>query len=138
MDERIMSKTVDWIRGNVSGRMSKQEIAQRALASDLPPEAKDAFVELPEGDYSQSEALARIQDDLIVRIGAADQAMRGSGGSMRTLSEGEAMRRLFRGAARAFGCKGREAPRCGRTNTSGRLLTFPRQRSLRCRSPSCQ
>ena len=82
MDERIMSKTVDWIRGNISGRMPKQEIAQRANSSDLPQEAKDAFAELPEGEYSQSEVLARIQDNLIARIGAADQAMRGFGGSM--------------------------------------------------------
>lgn len=82
MDDRIISDTVHWLQSNVAARTSKQEIADKMQGADLPEEGRETLRDLPDGEYSKEEVVQWVQQNMLSRIGAAHQAMRGFGGSM--------------------------------------------------------
>lgn len=68
MDARIVQQAVEWIEQNVGERTSKQDLVREAQGSDLPTEAKSAFQELPEGEYSKENVISAVKNKMMAGV----------------------------------------------------------------------
>lgn len=82
MHDRLISVASDWIGTNIGTSTSKEELVRKSSAADLPPEVHEAIRELPDGHYQKAEVVSAVREALLLKLGAADAAMRGFGGSM--------------------------------------------------------
>lgn len=73
----MIQKVVVWVQENVGEKASKSELVQKADNSSLPPEAKAAFNDLPEGEHSKESIITSVKESLMAGVGGGDSGLGG-------------------------------------------------------------
>lgn len=77
MDMQVVQTVIDWVQNNVGDRVTKQELVQKANSSNLPPEAKSALSDLPEGEHTKDSVISSLKDKLMAGVGGGQGGMGG-------------------------------------------------------------
>lgn len=71
MDMHAAQRAIEWVQGNIGDHTTKQELLSKAHGSDLPREAKDLFLELPEGQRSKDSIISMLRDRVVASVGGS-------------------------------------------------------------------